>query len=431
MTLDRLKTVVIFAVVFFFTNATAGINSRACAVLDKRLGIVRNAKTEVPPAEPVKEPEPKPKPKPEPVKKSQLEEFEYLKKEGANVGEDENGAVLIGFSMPASFAPGKSDLNLNAKMNLREIHKSLAPILEKYPEITLEINGYSDSVGSAKLNQKLSEERAFNVKLFFITQGVEPEKIAINGFGKEYSMFTNETEMGRSINRRVMIIAKREAPPKTEKAPEIQEAPKAEEEVEEWSGPKKNVEETKETEGDSTRNCIYIGVKAGFDMYKFFFGDSRDKHIKMGFGYGGGVSILFPISEDFTIRHEYNFGWRRLGSEDYDDDSISNGSPSEFVLGIFPIMLQYIPFKDLYFEMGPGLDIPILPKWTEKGKTRAYKDRANVDILIALGVGYYITEKVIVDVKAATSLTWVDAYERKTPFDRYVQFGLDLNYLFE
>jgi len=355
------KVIAIVIVVFFFANATAGLNSRACAVLDKRLGIVK------PKEEPVEEP---------------IEELE--------------------FSMPASFDVGKSELKFDAKTKLNEIHKKLGPLLEKYPNMLVEIIGNPDSVGSDQSNQKLSEERAFNVKLFFITHGIEPERI----------ITTASTD---KTNKNVLILAKGEIPPKAEKAVETVEAVETKEE------PKAVNEET--------RNCIYIGVKAGFDMYKFLFGDSRDKHIKMGFGYGGGVSVLFPISEDFTIRHEYNFGWRKLGSEDY--DTLPNGSPSEFVLGIFPVMLQYIPFKDLYFEMGPGLNIPILPKWKENGETRAYKDRANVDILIALGIGYYITEKIIMDIKTATSLTWVDAYERKTPFDRYFQFGFNLNYLFE
>jgi len=415
MTLKRLWTLISAIVVFFFGNATAGINSYACAVLDKRLGIIRIAKTEILPDEPVK--------KPEPVKKSPTEEFEYLIKEGASVSEDDNGAVLIGFSMPSSFAIGKADLNLNTKMNLREIHKTLAPILEKYPDITLEVSGHADSTGSAKFNQKLSERRALNVKIFLIRLGVDEDRIRSTGFGKQYSMFTNETEIGRSVNRRVMIIAKREPPrlPKQETVVEIVEEPKTE------------VEEVIEEPKEIIRDCIFIGVKAGFNLDKVFFGDVRDNHIDMGFGYGGGLTVLLPLSEYFTLRPELGFYWRRLGTEDWPDTS--NGSPSEFALSISP-MLQLVPFEELFIELGPGLDIPILPKWTEKypnGKTKkwTYRDRARIDFIIALGIGYYITKNITTDIKCAMSVTQIDAYEKKSSFDRFGQVGLNLTYFFK
>jgi len=351
------KLITIAIVALFFANATAGLNSRACAVLDKRLGIV--------------------KPKEEPVKiEEPVEELE--------------------FSMPSSFDVGKSELKFDAKTKLNEIHKKLSPLLEKYPNMLVEIIGNPDSVGSEQSNQKLSEERAFNVKIFFITHGIEPERI----------ITTASTD---NTNKKVLIIAKGEVLPKAEKSVEAKKEPKK--------------------ENEETRNCIYIGVKAGFDLYTFYFGDDRDKYIKSGFGFGGGVSILFPISEDFTIRHEYSFYWRKLGSEDY--DTLPNGSPSEFVLSYVPIMLQYLPFKDLYFEFGPGLDIPILPKWTESGKTRTYKDRANIDILIALGMGYYITEKITADVNSAINLTRVDSHEKDAPFNHYFRYGLNLTYFFE
>jgi len=397
MTYFRLNNILleitVIVVMLFSTNAVAG----ACAVLDRRLGIVEVANVE-----------------PEPAK-SQLEEFEYLKKEGASISEDEQGTVLIGFSMPASFEIGKAELNFNTKMNLNEIYKTLAPILEKYPNMTVEVSGHADSTGSVELNHKLSELRALNAKIYLIQHGIAKERITSIGHGKEYSMFTNETEIGRSVNRRIMIVARREAPPKTEKAEGSPEKPK-------------------ETAKEITRNCIYIGVKAGYHIYTFHFGDDRDTYIRNGFGTGVGLTVLFPISKYFTIRPELSFYWRKLGSENWIDTT--NGSASEFAVSV-PLILQYLPTRNLYFEVGPELDIPILPKWTEKdpyinGTTtkKAYKDRAKIDVLVVLGIGYNITENFTADIKGALSLTRVDTYE-KSPFDRYAQYGLNLTYFFK
>lgn len=67
------------------------------------------------------------------------------------------------------------------------------------------INAYSDSYGGRWTNQKLSEKRAEAIKTFFTGLGLEPGKIAVEGHGEKQHVASNDTEKGRSKNRRVVI----------------------------------------------------------------------------------------------------------------------------------------------------------------------------------------------------------------------------------
>lgn len=68
---------------------------------------------------------------------------------------------------------------------------------------SLKLAGYTDNVGSASANLKLSRDRAEAVKTYLAQQGVDPSKITAEGYGKAHPIATNKTEKGRQINRRV------------------------------------------------------------------------------------------------------------------------------------------------------------------------------------------------------------------------------------
>jgi outer membrane protein OmpA-like peptidoglycan-associated protein len=70
----------------------------------------------------------------------------------------------------------------------------------------LQVEGYTDTVGSDEFNQKLSEQRAEAVRDFLITQGVDQQTITAKGFGKANPVADNSTAEGRQQNRRVEII---------------------------------------------------------------------------------------------------------------------------------------------------------------------------------------------------------------------------------
>jgi OOP family OmpA-OmpF porin len=73
------------------------------------------------------------------------------------------------------------------------------------PQLTTEVQGHTDSTGSASYNQTLSEARARAVSDYFARQGVAPERIRATGFGETRPAAFNDTPEGRAQNRRVEI----------------------------------------------------------------------------------------------------------------------------------------------------------------------------------------------------------------------------------
>ncbi|MCR4417255.1 MAG: OmpA family protein [Ignavibacteria bacterium] len=101
---------------------------------------------------------------------------------------------------------------VNFKKNSAEILQESLPVLQQVLEvlksssnINIRIEGHTDNVGSAEYNLKLSRERADAVKEFLIKNGIEQNRISIIGKGEEFPIADNETEIGRSLNRRVEI----------------------------------------------------------------------------------------------------------------------------------------------------------------------------------------------------------------------------------
>ncbi len=78
--------------------------------------------------------------------------------------------------------------------------------LKKNPKIKLEIHGHTDNVGTKEYNQKLSEKRANVVMEYFIKNGISPERLKAKGFGESKPIASNETEEGRSKNRRTEFL---------------------------------------------------------------------------------------------------------------------------------------------------------------------------------------------------------------------------------
>ncbi|MDH4394358.1 MAG: OmpA family protein [Limnobacter sp.] len=65
--------------------------------------------------------------------------------------------------------------------------------------------GHTDSIGTDKYNQKLSERRAQAVKNYMVSKGVAADKITIKGLGESKPVADNKTKDGRAKNRRVEI----------------------------------------------------------------------------------------------------------------------------------------------------------------------------------------------------------------------------------
>ena len=78
-------------------------------------------------------------------------------------------------------------------------------ILEKNPEMKVEIDGHTDNTGSAAYNMNLSERRAKSVMKYFVDKGVEAGQLTTKGFGFTKLAASNDTKEGRTKNRRVEL----------------------------------------------------------------------------------------------------------------------------------------------------------------------------------------------------------------------------------
>ena len=106
-------------------------------------------------------------------------------------------------SMPdVLFDTGKADLRAGARERLAKV----AGILIAYPDIQVEIDGYTDNTGAAAFNQQLSEERAQVVRDYISQQGVPTGSISVHGFGEDSPLVSNDTPSGRQQNRRVELV---------------------------------------------------------------------------------------------------------------------------------------------------------------------------------------------------------------------------------
>ena len=81
----------------------------------------------------------------------------------------------------------------------------IARIFIKHPELEIIVKGYTDSFGTDAYNKKLSKFRAEIVKDYFISKGINPSRITVDGLGAQNFIAPNDTEHGRSLNRRVEI----------------------------------------------------------------------------------------------------------------------------------------------------------------------------------------------------------------------------------
>jgi outer membrane protein OmpA-like peptidoglycan-associated protein len=109
----------------------------------------------------------------------------------------------------------KYTLKSDAEVKLAKI----SGILLTYPNLKVQVEGYTDSVGSDEYNLKLSQERATAVQAFLIEQGVQPGNITSEGYGKADPVADNSTNAGRTQNRRVAMVVSGQSIGVQEQAP--------------------------------------------------------------------------------------------------------------------------------------------------------------------------------------------------------------------
>ncbi len=79
----------------------------------------------------------------------------------------------------------------------------LVEMMEDNPSLEIQINGHTDNVGNAFLNQDLSEERVKVVMEYLTDKGIDRKRFSGKGFGGSQPVAPNDTEENRRLNRRV------------------------------------------------------------------------------------------------------------------------------------------------------------------------------------------------------------------------------------
>jgi outer membrane protein OmpA-like peptidoglycan-associated protein len=100
------------------------------------------------------------------------------------------------------FDTGRSELKPGATRKLDQ----LAQFLAEHPDRRVQIDGFTDSVGTDSYNEELSQQRADAVKAALITRGISPSRIGTEGYGKAYPVASNNDSGGRQMNRRVEVV---------------------------------------------------------------------------------------------------------------------------------------------------------------------------------------------------------------------------------
>jgi outer membrane protein OmpA-like peptidoglycan-associated protein len=110
--------------------------------------------------------------------------------------------IVIEFKDKVLFGFDRADLTAQAKTNLDK----LTNILQKYPDTNIEVLGHTDSKGTNKYNQSLSERRASSVSAHIRSQGINSSRLSIRGLGESDPKSPNDSEAARSENRRVEFV---------------------------------------------------------------------------------------------------------------------------------------------------------------------------------------------------------------------------------
>lgn len=151
---------------------------------------------------------PKPTPAPKPVVAAPVDSDG----DGVFDPQDKCPGTPKGFKVDADGCPVKATLHLHFATDSNAVDaegtakvNEFASFLKDSPAYKASIVGHTDSTGSEKYNQKLSEKRAEKVKSMLVEQGVGADRLSASGKGETQPVATNKTKEGRAENRRIEV----------------------------------------------------------------------------------------------------------------------------------------------------------------------------------------------------------------------------------
>ena len=121
---------------------------------------------------------------------------------GTGVSVTRQGDNIV-LNMPGNitFKTGSSDLNAD----FYKVLDGVGMVVDEYDKTLIVIEGHTDSVGSDDSNQTLSERRASSVGQYLTGKGVNGQRVLTAGFGESRPVASNDSDSGRSQNRRVEV----------------------------------------------------------------------------------------------------------------------------------------------------------------------------------------------------------------------------------
>ena len=120
---------------------------------------------------------------------------------------DRNGCIDLSIIdkpliLNIDYLPGSFEVDPH---NIKKL-KRLARLLNFIEDVRMEINGYTDNIGTTLANRKLSLRRAARVKEYLVSYGVNAARFKLFGQGETNFVASNDTSKGRNKNRRIEIV---------------------------------------------------------------------------------------------------------------------------------------------------------------------------------------------------------------------------------
>ncbi len=105
---------------------------------------------------------------------------------------------------PITFTSGSAELTEGSLATLNALVAEL-----RSTDIAVTIAGHTDSDGLAEDNLRLSKQRADTVLTYLANAGIDPSRLAAEGFGGSHPVSGNETRQDKAANRRIEVLVKR------------------------------------------------------------------------------------------------------------------------------------------------------------------------------------------------------------------------------
>ena len=139
-----------------------------------------------------------------------LDDMDDIAEDSAMAVDTNEAKVVVRVPGASLFKPGQADLQLSG----RPVLDGVIAVVRKYPDYKIHIQGHTDddpiSTERFPTNWELSAARATAVLRYFFDKGVEPEKMTATGYADTFPLASNDTDQGRSLNRRVEFVLEKE-----------------------------------------------------------------------------------------------------------------------------------------------------------------------------------------------------------------------------